>query len=398
MKIIQAHNYYKITGGEDTVVKNERLLLTEKGHEVIPFIKKNSSIDGFSKMKKAKLVKETYFSTETYDEVIDLITKTKADICHVHNFLPLISPSIFYACKELNVPVVFTLHNFRLICTQGSFIRNGEICEKCLAKSPMNSIKKKCYRNSYLQTFALANMLDKHNKLDTWNTKVDQFLTFTEFGKRKFVSHGLSPERITIKPNFVEDNYPKLKHLQKENYIVFVGRVEADKGAPLLESIANQINVPIKVVGEGDLLESLSHINNIDFLGKKPYSKTLEIIRKAKILVFPSITYEGMPMTILEAFSLKTAVVSSNLGSMASIIEHDFNGKLCKLNSAESFSYEINTLLNDTEARSRIEENAYHDYITNYSKESNYKQLINVYNKLLNKKSIKTEKVLMECY
>ena len=189
MKILQAHNYYQLAGGEDIVVDNEKKLLTENGHEVISYNKHNDDINGINIIDKLRLFNSMSWSKETYNEVTELIKTEKPDLCHVHNFFPLISPSIYSACKDLNIPVVQTLHNYRLICTNGMFLRNGQVCEDCLGGSAFRSTGKKCYRDSNLQTFAVANMLEKSKRKDVWSKKVDSFLCFTEFSKDKFVSN-----------------------------------------------------------------------------------------------------------------------------------------------------------------------------------------------------------------
>ncbi len=141
---------------------NEKKLLEENGDKVATYYKHNSSIDSFSKQDKIKLLKKSQWSQDTYDDFLEVLAKEKPDICHVHNFMPLISPSVYYACDKVNVPVVQTLHNYRLICANGLLMRNEKICEDCLSKSAYGAVLKKCYRNSYLQTYAVAKMLEKN--------------------------------------------------------------------------------------------------------------------------------------------------------------------------------------------------------------------------------------------
>lgn len=381
MKILQAHNFYQFSGGEDTVVANERKLLEGNGHQVIPFYKHNNQLKG-SVIEKLKLVYSTSWSKATFDEVDQLIQKTKPDICHVHNFLPLISPSIYDACIKNDVPVIQTLHNYRLICANGLFSRNGEICEDCLGKSPMGAVMKKCYRNSIPQTYLVAKMLLKHTEKGTWSNKVDRFICVTDFARNKFIQHGLPESKLIVKSNFVSDQPTDLK---KGDYLIFVGRLEKAKGAELLIEIAPRLNRTIKVIGEGELEDRLSDVSNIELVGKKSHSETMEYIAKAKALLFPSLLYEGMPMTILEAFSVKTPVIASNIGAMKSLIEHRVTGVLFEPNLPNDLLKAI-SYVEQSELK-EISNLAYQEFKDKYSSETNYRSLLSLYQELADRKN-----------
>lgn len=385
MKIIQAHNYYQIKGGEDTVVAAEKALLEENGHTVITYYKRNAEINTYSTFEKLQLIKRTRWSKKTDTEFSALIEKEKPDICHVHNFLPLISPAIFHACQAQNIPVVMTLHNYRLICTNGLFLRNEEVCELCLGKSARQSIAKKCYRNSYVQTYAVAQMLEKHKKMGTWQDKIDQYICLTEFAKSKFEAHGLPSSKLTVKPNFI----PQLnvnKPTQSDNYFIYVGRLTKSKGVHLFQELASSLKIPLKLVGEGDLTESLKNIDNIDLLGKQSSEKTLELIAGAKALILPSLWYEGMPMTILEAFALKTPVITSKIGAMESMIQHGKNGLLFQPGSVPELIENLNFARQSVDKMNAIAEAAYADYDQLYSPAANYKQLMAIYTSTIGEK------------
>ena len=178
MKILQVHNYYQIGGGEATVVAAEKNLLTEKGHKLITYYRKNEEIQSYSIPKKMGLLKNTTWSETSYREILKILKAERPDICHVHNVLPLISPAVYYACANENVPVVQTLHNYRLICANGLFQRAGKICEDCLGSSAYGAVLKKCYRNSSVQTLAVARMLEKHKTKKTWSEKINAYICF----------------------------------------------------------------------------------------------------------------------------------------------------------------------------------------------------------------------------
>lgn len=385
MKVLQVHNYYQLAGGEDSVVANEKALLEAHGDEVISFHKHNKEIEEYSTLKKLGLINRASWSEESYHEILDVLLKEQPDVCHVHNFLPLISPSVYYACKKANIPVVQTLHNYRIICTNGLFLRNGKVCENCLGKSAYHSVSKKCYRNSYAQTFTVARMIEKNNKKGTWTNMVDAYICFTDFAKSKFIAHGLPENKIYIKPNFVDINLHSSQ--KKENYFVYVGRLENNKGVRIFKEIGESLPFPLKVIGEGDLLHELENIPNVELLGKKTHTETLHLIQGAKALVLPSLCYEGMPMTILEAFASKTPVIASNMGAMQTMIDHKKNGLLFTPNSFKELTNCFQYITAQTNHVQQIVDNAYADYQHMYSKNSNYKLLIDIYQKAITQNS-----------
>lgn len=385
MKILIAHNYYQLKGGEDSVVANEIDLLRANGHTVITYFRHNDEIKEQSSINKAKLLLNTTYSKEAYFQICKVIEKEQPDICHVHNFFPLITPAIYDACKDNNIPVVQTLHNFRLICTNGLFLRDGKICEDCLGKSAYGAVSKKCYRNSSIQTFAVARMIESHKQKKTWKEKVDRYLCLSEFSRAKFVKANFPEEKLQVKPNFVETT-DKTKDSHLSPYFIFVGRIDSTKGIELLIEIAKTSPLPIKLIGEGDLSSLVINKRNIEYLGKRPNVETQEYIRNATALLFPSILYEGMPMTILEAFANKTPVIASNLGAMQAMITHKKNGLLFEPNNKKELTDLINFVVNKKVETNTIIDNAYTDFLNKYSKESNYKQLISIYKELIEQK------------
>ncbi|MAC96405.1 MAG: hypothetical protein CMC96_12995 [Flavobacteriales bacterium] len=380
MKILQVHNYYQQTGGEDTVVAQEKALLESNGHKVTTYYKHNDVINSIKGVQKIGLLKETTWSKKTYKEVDAILKNEKVDICHVHNILPIISPSIYYASKDNNVPVVQTLHNYRLICTNGLLMRNERICEDCLGRSAYGAISKKCYRNSAIQTYAVARMLQKNMRMGTWSRKVDAYLCLTEMARQKFIEHGLPEDKLIVKPNFIKVDVEPTE--TKSNYLLFAGRLTSSKGVELIKSVAKKVDYPIKMVGNGELSPIFKNSPNVELLGKRPHNETLNLIKDAKALLFPSLWYEGMPMTIIEAFALKTPVIASDLGAMSSMIQHQKTGLLFDPSSINSLLEKVNYCLNEDIAMRSIANNAFMKYETEYSSNANYRMLKEVYSTL----------------
>ena len=192
MKILVVHNYYKQPGGEDQCVAAEVALLKAHGHEVIPYSVRNDSIDTLGRLTVAS---RTIWSRSAYREVRQLIRTHRPQIAHFNNTFPLISPAAYYAARAEGVRVVQTLHNFRLLCPNALFFRNGRVCEDCLGRSfPWPGIAHKCYRGSRMASAAAAAMVAVHRVLGTWREAVDVYVALTEFSRQKFIAGGLPPQ------------------------------------------------------------------------------------------------------------------------------------------------------------------------------------------------------------
>ena len=234
-RILQIHNFYQIPGGEDVVVRNEKKLLEEHGHEVFTYYRSNKELNEGNKLKKLFIPFTAVYSLKTCREVKKIIRENKIDIVHVHNTLMMVSPSVFYAAFQCKVPVVQTLHNFRMLCPAGSFFRNNVICEECVDGGLKCAIRHKCYRGSKIQTMVSSAILWIHRFLGTYYRV--NFICLTEFNKNKLLSSLdpgkkiVDPKRVYIKPNFTfADGIVPVKKQPEEEYYLFAGRVEALKG------------------------------------------------------------------------------------------------------------------------------------------------------------------------
>ena len=228
-KVLIVHNYYQIPGGEDTVVANEKKLLEDHGHEVVLYTRHNSELNALSKFQKVLLPFSTVFSMKTYKEVLNLIKKEKIEIVHVHNTLNMVSPSVYYAAFACKVPVVQTVHNFRLLCPGATFFRDGHVCEECLEKGLSCAVKYKCYRSSRVQTLACVVSMVIHRMLGTYRRL--NYICLTEFNKSKLLHlKQIKEKNVYVKPNFTtEVNHYSCKK-KKKNQMIYVGRLEEIKG------------------------------------------------------------------------------------------------------------------------------------------------------------------------
>ena len=200
-KVLIVHNSYQHAGGEDAVFSAEAALLRQRGHEVVEYTDDNWRINGINQVA---LAARTIWSRPSYQAVLQILRDVCPDVVHFHNTFPLISPSAFTACQEVRVPVVHTLHNYRLLCPAATFFRDGHVCEECLGKTlPWPGVVHACYRGSCSSTAVVAAMLTTHRCLETWKNQVDMYIALTEFSRRKFIEGGIPSEKIVVKSNFI---------------------------------------------------------------------------------------------------------------------------------------------------------------------------------------------------
>ena len=381
MKILLVHNFYKIRAGEYSVFNNEMNLLKDNNHEVITYHKDNRDINSLS--SKFRSFINVIFSKKVYHEFSQLLKKEEPDIIHVHNLFPLITPSIFFSAKENKIPIIQTLHNYRYICPSSILMHKNKIYEKSITNGVFSTVVDKVYQNSYLGTFALARMINFHKKKDTWNSKVNKFIALTDFSKSKFKEAGFSPDKITVKPNFVFDI--KKDDIKKDKFALFVGRIGEEKGIKILIQAWKNIDYPLIIAGSGPLeneLNSLSH-KNINFIGSQDKNKIIELMNSASFLVVPSIWYEGFPMVILEAYSAGLPVLGSKIGSVGEVVIDNVTGVQFKPNDPIDLSEKVNAVIKDQSFLSELSKNARKHYIDNFTPEKNYQVLLNIYKEVI---------------
>ncbi len=318
-----------MAGGEDQVFESEARLLRERGHQVEQVEEQNSYPDSVS--KKIGMAVDCVWSRRWHREFRALLQKLRPDVVHIHNFFPRISPSIYYACRREGVPVVQTVHNYRLLCAGAELYRDGKVCEECLDYSVLRGIRHGCYQGSKLGTAVLTLMVDVHRRAHTWSSMVDCYIALTDFSRLKLIAGGLPADRIQVKPNFVlPDPGPGSS---RGEYALFVGRLVKSKGVEaIIEAWRKLPGVPLQIVGDGPCRDELETALNsgalpsVTYRGRLPRAETLATMKNARFLVFPSEWYEGFPVTIAEAFACGIPVVGSRLGAMQEIIADRVTG------------------------------------------------------------------------
>jgi len=380
MKILLIHNRYQIAGGEETVVHAEQALLSSRGHEVRLWEADNRLITG-----TVGPALHAVYSPAARRQTAQLLDEFKPDVVHVHNFFPLLSPAIYYACGAAHVPVVQTLHNYRLICPNALLFRDGHVCEDCVGRAlPWPGVWHACYRDSHAASLAVATMLTTHRLLRTWSKEVGRYIVLSEFAREKFVSRGgLPAAKIEVKPNFVHPA-PSAGD-GSGGFALYVGRLSEEKGLKVLVPTWQQLgaSLPLKIVGDGPLRPWLKNWADeqpgVEYVGLLKRDSVIQLMRQARLLVFPSLWYEGFPMTIIEAFATALPVIASDLGSAATLIEHRRTGLHFRPGDSHHLAEQIHWALAHPAEWERMRQEARKEFETHYTADRNYELLSAIY-------------------
>ena len=332
MKVLRVHARYQQPGGEDEAESAERALLRAGGHELVVYERHNAEILRMGPLERALLPVRSVWGWDARRELRALIARERPDVAHFTNTFPLISPLAYDACREAGVPVVQSLHNYRLLCPAATLLRRGRPCEDCTRHSLWRGVLHRCYRGSRPATAVVASMLAVHRRRGTFAERVDAYIALSDFARSRFAAGGLPAERIFVKPNFADPGGAPRR--EAGDAALFVGRLAPEKGPFTLLRAWQELGdrVPLRIAGDGPLAEDLRRgaaragLAHVSFLGRLPRAGVLAEMRRARFLVFPSECYENFPLAIAEAFACATPVVASRLGAMREIVEDGRTG------------------------------------------------------------------------
>ena len=384
MRVMLLHNTYQHPGGEDQVFAAEGALLEGRGHEVERFTVSNDLIDG---MSRAALAASTVWNRDSYRALRAQFRAKRPDVAHFHNTFPLLSPSAYAAARDQGVPVVQTLHNYRLLCVNALLFRDGHICNDCLGHPvPWQGVAHACYRGSRLASAAVATMIALHRARGTWMNDVDLYIALTEFARSRFIAGGLPAERIVVKPNFVHPD-PGLGDASG-NFALFVGRLVPEKGIRTLIDAWQRIgpNFPLRIVGDGPLAPQVAAAAAqcpwITWLGRRPRAEVLTLMRAATLLIFPSTWYEGFGMTVAEALAVGLPVVGSRVGGMAALIDDGRTGVHFPPGDAAALAERVQWAMANPARLAEMRREARAEYLERYTGERNYDLLLGIYERV----------------
>jgi glycosyltransferase involved in cell wall biosynthesis len=381
MKILIIHAFYRSKGGEDNLVLDEMALLQEAGFtvELLSFENSRSFFRAFFSFFFLPFNQCSFLAT------INKIRKYQPDVVHVHNWHFAASPSVIVACHYCKVPVVLSLHNFRLICPSATLLHGGELfLDSVKQKFPWKAVSLGVYRDSIIQTFWLAFSIYLHKKLKTWQ-KVSTYIVNSEFEVKIFLQStlGIPENKFVVKSNSILD--PSFEErIKRGNHFVFIGRFVREKGVDVLLEAFAKNNLELLVYGYGPLdqkVKTSARLHpNISYKGPLPHDKLPEELRTCSALIFPSIWYEGMPLTLLHAFSTGTPVIASNIGAMSTMVKDHHNGLHFRMGDAadlaQKLEYWNNLPETEKEAYGLRSRKTYEDA---YTPEGNLKSLRSVY-------------------
>jgi glycosyltransferase involved in cell wall biosynthesis len=381
MHILSVHNLYQIRGGEDECHEAEVGLLREMGHSVDVYEEKNDRVEALGNLRMAI---KTVWSEEAYQIVSRRLTEQSYDVVHVQNFFPLISPAIYHAAKAKGVPVVQTLHNYRLLCPNAMFFRDGHVCEDCLGKSvPWPGMLHGCYRNSHAATGVVSAMLAVNHAIHSWTKMVDVYIALTEFARQKFIEGGLPAEKIVVKPNFVNPD-PSAGE-GRGGYALYVGRLTVEKGIDTLLSAWEQLGekLPLKIVGDGPLADQVAkaaqRLPQVEWLGRRPMLDVYDLMGEAQVLICPSQWYETFGRVIVEAFAKGTPAIVANLGAIAELINPGRTGLHFRPGDSEDLVAKVEWMRSHPAELAQMRREARAEFEAKYTAEKNYQKLIEIY-------------------
>ncbi len=387
MKILLVHNHYLQPGGEDAVFQAEKALLERMGHKVITFVEDNARLNGMGRFRAAV---NAVWSKTSQEKLHRLIQKTRPKVAHFHNTFLMISPAAYYVCKEMDVPVVQSLHNQRIFCPKATMVREGRVCDTCVGKFySWPALRYKCYHNSFTQTLVVATMIFVHQRVRTWHRKIDFYITFTEFFRSRFIEWGLPSNNIVVKPHFIYPDPGSPSYKYHGSYALFAGRLDPEKGIHTLVKAWYLLpDVPLRIRGDGHLYQevnTLANTNpNVSLIPRLSREDLFHLIKGARFLVWPSLGwYENFGLIAVEAFACGVPVIASNTAVMAEIVEHGRTGLLFEPGNPKALAEAVAWAWSHPREMAEMGREARREYEARYTADRNYEMLMAIYRKAM---------------
>lgn len=382
-RILVAHNHYQRPGGEDVVFAAEVNLLRSRGHSVVEFTEHNRDIDDLGKLRVAT---RAVWSQPAKNRLRDLLGVSRPQIAHFHNTFPLISPSAYWACEEAGVPVVQTLHNYRLLCPAATFYRNDRVCQDCLGKRiAWPGVMHGCYRGSRSQSAVVAAMSGTHRLLSTWTKKVAMFVVLTEDARQIFIEAGFPADRIMVKPNFIDPD-PGGERIDGEPFVIFVGRLSPEKGVRSLVDTWKQLpDIPLKIVGGGPLLDEVRAavaalgLERVEVLGQRPREEVGMLMKRARCLISPQTIPYNFGLVEMEALARRLPIVAWGAGEMGRILESEQAGLVATPGDHTDLARTIRWAMNHGQQVASMGQKGRRAFLEHYTAERNYEMLKDIY-------------------
>jgi len=397
MRVLILHNRYRQHGGEDAVAEAETELLRSRGVEVLRLDAHNDADPRVDLKGALGLAFQSHWSNESYRGVREICREFRPDVAHVHNFWLRLTPSVHAACHDAGVPTVQTLHNYRLMCANAQFHRDGRRCEDCLGRIPWRGVVHRCYKDSFLASAAVAHMIVSNRLRGTWMKGVNTFIALSEHSRRLFVQGGIPEERIRIKPNFVPDAVRTRIPPSRSSDFLCVGRLSEEKGIDRLLSAWAAVALPVParllVVGDGPQRASLEQqaiqlgiSPSVSFLGRLPIEEVLPLYGRARAVTLCSLFHECFPRTLVEAMSAARPLIASNAAGLSELVSPEI-GLQFDPQDTNACAEAIRRLYRAPELADSMGTAARARYLRQYTPDRNFQTLMDIYESAMGRKA-----------
>lgn len=391
MKVLLVHNFYgsSAPSGENSAVEEERRLLTRGGVDVETLFTSSDSIRGKGVLGLLEGGVATPWNPRTKALLASKLQAWTPDVVHVHNTFPILSPSIFHYLRAAGLPVVMTVHNYRLLCSAGTLSRDGRACAECFDRlSPVPGLVHGCYRSSRIATLPVYMMIELHRYLRTWARCVDRFIVLSDFQRSLLARAGVSDSRMVIKPPSYIDAPTQVEWDRRDGGVAYVGRLSSEKGVAVLLEAWKALGAsapPLDIVGDGDVASELKaycsreRLRDVTFHGALPHEAAIKVMSKSKLLVIPSLAYEGFPMVVREAFALGVPIVGTDHGSLKTLVRDGMDGALLPPGDATALARRISELWSNDATLQAYGASVRLRFEQEMGEKTNLQQLLSVY-------------------
>lgn len=381
MRILIMHSRYLsgAVSGENRVVEDEARLLREAGHNVALWMPTPEGTSGFSLLRTGM---EAVWSRPAVNEMEHRISEHQPDVIHCHNLFPALSPAVLRVASRHGIPSLVTLHNYRLMCAPGTFMREGRVCEDCLGHGTWRSVLHRCHRDSIAASAAMSTSLSTHWRMGTFAAPT-LYLAVSEFLRHKHIAGGIPSDRIVVKSNF---SWPAPLRKGPGHYFLFVGRLAPEKGVATLLDAWRYVPAPLLVIGDGPELAVLraKAPENVQVVGALPGDRIPRLLSQARALMVPSRWYEGQPRSILEAFAVGVPVVASRIGGLPELVEDGATGLLTDPFNPREWTEAAIRLLDDSETE-RMGRKAFESWSLRFNPDRGLELLEDAYRRAMTK-------------
>lgn len=409
MKILMVHKFYFIEGGGERYMFNLSSLLQRHGDEIIPFAMQHprnyatpydryfvSYFEPDGVLGKLNLINgiksaaRVIYNVEARRSIERLISATRPDIAHVHGVYHHLSPSVLFSLKKFGLPVVFTLHEYKILCPSYLFLdRFGRICERCAGAHFWHPLTQRCLKNSFAVSALISAEAYVHRFLKTYHRNVDLYLSPSKFLRGKMIEYGFPEEKIVWLPYTIpiQEYEPAYTH---GRYFTYVGRLSREKGIELLVRAMREVKgADLHVCGTGRLADSLEkyvrehRMSNVHFRGYLSGEELRSVIRGGMFTVVPSVVYDNSPLAIYESFALGKPVIGARIGGIPELIDEGVDGMLFEANDSAGLTRAIDTMVSKSDALAEMGRAARKKAETLFAPESHQRQISKIYNSLL---------------